>query len=139
MTTLALTPADLNRFLAENFADWVRDLGLEVTQTAPDHTVSRMANTPALSRVGGIISGQALMALADTTMVLATASHFGVFRPVATTNFDCQFLRPGVGEWIVCRADIVRAGKSLAFVEAEMLAEPSGKPVARAQATFYIP
>ena len=54
MTTPALTPADLNRFLAENFADWVRDLGLEVTQTAPDHTVSRMANTPALSRVGGI-------------------------------------------------------------------------------------
>ena len=139
MTDPALSPEDLNRLLEENFAQWVRDLGLEITQCAPDHAISRMANGPALSRVGGIISGQALMAMADTTMVLATASHFGTFRPVATTNFDCQFLRPGLGDWIVCRADIVRAGKSLAFVEAEMLAEPSGKPVARAQATFYIP
>lgn len=138
MTETALSPEDLNRFLAENFADWVRDLGLEVTLTAPDHTVSRMPNRPALARVGGIISGQALMAMADTTMVLATASAFGAFRPVATTNFACQFLRPGVGEWIVCRADIVRAGKAMAFVEAEMLSEPSGKPVARAQACFHV-
>jgi uncharacterized protein (TIGR00369 family) len=138
MTTPTLSPADLNRFLGENFADWVRDLQLDVTEVSESHTISRMPNSARLTRVGGIISGQALMTMADTTMVLATAGFFGSFRPVATTNFTCQFLRPGVGDWIVCRADIVRAGKSMAFVEAEMVAEPSGKPVARAQATFYV-
>lgn len=138
MTKPALTPADLNGFLSENFADWVRELGLEATEVTESHTVSRMPNSEKLTRVGGIISGQALMTMADTTMVLATAGFFGAFRPVATTNFTCQFLRPGVGDWIVCRADIVRAGKSMAFVEAEMVAEPSGKPVARAQATFFV-
>lgn len=138
MTAPALTPEDLNRFLAENFADWVRELGVEVTQVEPTHTVSRMANRPALARVGGFVSGQALMAMADTTMVLATAGHFGEFRPVATTNFASQFLRPGVGEWIVCRADIARAGTSMAFVEAELVSEPSGKHIARAQASFAV-
>jgi len=138
MTAPALTPEDLNRFLAENFADWVRDLWLEVTETAPDHTISRMPNRAALTRVGGIVSGQALMAMADTTMVLATAAHFGEFRPVATTNFASQFLRPGVGEWILCRADIVRTGKTMAFVEAELVAEPAGKQIARAQASFAV-
>ena len=138
MSTPALSPDELNRFLAENFAEWVRDLALEVTEVTESHTISRMPNSDRLARVGGIISGQALMTMADTTMVLATAGFFGSFRPVATTNFSCQFLRPGMGDWIVCRADIVRAGKSMAFVEAEMVAEPSGKPVARAQATFYV-
>mgnify|MGYP000713245633 CR=1 FL=1 len=138
MTPSALTPDDLNGFLADNFAQWVRDLALDVTEVSESHTISRMPNTDRLARVGGIISGQALMTMADTTMVLATAGYFGAFRPVATTNFTCQFLRPGVGDWIVCRADIVRAGKSMAFVEAEMVAEPSGKPVARAQATFFV-
>ena len=138
MPTPALTADDLNRFLSENFADWVRDLALDVTEVTESHTISRMPNSDRLARVGGIISGQALMTMADTTMVLATAGFFGSFRPGATTNVTCQCLRPGVGDWIVCRADIVRAGKSMAFVEAEMLAEPSGKPVARAQATFYV-
>lgn len=138
MTTVALTPADMNGFLADNFAPWVRDLALEITKVSDSHTVSRMPNSDRLARVGSIISGQALMTMADTTMVLATAGFFGSFRPVATTNFSCQFLRPGVGDWIVCRADIVRAGKSMAFVEAEILSEPSGKQVARAQATFYV-
>ena len=138
MTSPALTPADLNGFLADNFAPSVRDRAIDITDVAESHTISRMPNSDRLARVGGIISGQALMTMADTTMVLATAGFFGSFRPVATTNFTCQFLRPGIGEWIVCRADIVRAGKSMAFVEAEMVAEPSGKPVARAQATFYV-
>ena len=139
MVAPSLTAEALTRIYAENFADWVRDLGLEVTQASPDYIVSRMANTPRLARVGGMVSGQALMAMADTTMVLATAARFGRFRPVATTNFDCQFLRPCVGDWIVCRADIVRSGKSLAFVKAELVSEPSGKSVAQAQATFFLP
>lgn len=111
---------------------------MDFTEITEDYTISRMPNSDRLSRVGGIVSGQALMAMADTTMVLATAGFFGEFKPVATTNFDIQFLRPGVGEWLVCRADIVRAGKSLAFVRAEMVSEPSGKEVACAQATFFV-
>lgn len=138
MSDPALTAEDANRILAENFSDWVRELRMDFTEITEDYTISRMPNSDRLSRVGGIVSGQALMAMADTTMVLATAGFFGEFKPVATTNFDIQFLRPGVGEWLVCRADIVRAGKSLAFVRAEMVSEPSGKEVACAQATFFV-
>ncbi len=138
MSDAALSPDDANQILTENFSPWVRDLHMDFTEITEGYTISRMPNSDRLSRVGGIVSGQALMAMADTTMVLATAGFFGEFKPVATTNFDMQFLRPGQGEWLVCRADIVRAGKSLAFVRAEIVAEPTGKQVARAQATFYV-
>jgi len=134
-----MTPADAQSFLSENFAQWVLDLDLTVEEITATHVLTSMPLTERLARVGGIVSGQALAAMADTSMVLATAGHFGKFRPVATTNLDTQFLRPGTGDAITCRAEIVRAGKALVFTRAEMVAQPSGKGVATATATFYVP
>ena len=134
-----MTPADAQSFLAENFAQWVLDLDLTVEEITATHVLTSMPLTERLARVGGIVSGQALAAMADSSMVLATAGHFGEFRPVATTNLDTQFLRPGTGDSITCRAEIVRAGKALVFARAEMAARPSGKAVATATATFYLP
>lgn len=134
-----MTPDDLQQVLAEMFAPWVQDLGLTVTEATGDHVLTRMALTDRLARVGGIVSGQALAAMADTSMILALAAHRGGFVPAATTNLDVQFLRPGAGPAILCRAAIVRAGRSLAFARAEMSAEDSGKPVATATATLALP
>lgn len=134
-----MTPDDLQTILAENFADWVRALAPEVTEAASDHIVVRMPLGPHLARVGGIVSGQALAALADTSMVLAAIAHAGEFKPFATTDLHTQFLRPGSGRAILCRAEVVRAGRALVFTRADMREEDSGKPVAAATATFFAP
>jgi len=134
-----ISATDAQNILEEHFSDWVRDLQIEVGEITQTHCITYIPMTERLARHGGIISGQALMALADTTLVLATASAFGEFKPVATTNFNCQFLRPGVGDKIQCRAEIIRAGKSLAYVEAHLTSLPSAKAVAHTQATFYVP
>ncbi len=134
-----MTPETLQTLLSENFADWVQALDLTVTEAAPDHVTIRMPLGAHLARVGGIVSGQALAALADTTMVLAAVAHSGAFKPFATTDLHTQFLRPGTGSAILCRARIVRAGKALVFAHADMTEEDSGKPVATATATFYAP
>lgn len=134
-----MTPQDLDRLLQENFADWVRALDPEVVESSPDHVLVRMPLSDKLARVGGIVSGQALAALADTTMVLSAVAHAGTFKPFATTDLHTQFLRPGVGSAILCRAHVVRAGKALVFARAEMSEENSGKLVATATATFYAP
>ena len=133
------TPEMARRALDENFAPWVLDLGLEVVETGADHVLTRMPLTDRLARIGGIVSGQALAAMADTSMGLAGSSARGVFTPFATTNLDTQFLRPGSGSAILCRATVVRQGKALTFARAEMTAEDSGKPVATATATLYAP
>lgn len=132
-----MTPQDLQSVLAEGFADWVQALDLTVTEASPEETTLRMPLTPNLARMGGIVSGQALAALADTSMVLATFAHNGGVRALATTDLHTQFLRPGVGTAILCRASVVRAGKSLVFTRAEMSEEDSGKLVATATASFY--
>lgn len=128
-----------NQILNDMFAPWVNALGLRVDAMCCQGAALSMPITPEIARVGGIVSGQALAAMADTAMVFAVASHFKEFKLVATTNLDVQFLRPGSGEAIECRAAVVRAGKSVVFCRASMVALPSGKDVAQATATFMLP
>lgn len=134
-----MTPADAHTALTTHFAPWVLDLGLVVTKIAPSHTVTRMPLTSRLMRSGGIVSGQALTAQADTTVILALAGFLGDFVPAGTVTLDTQFLRPGTGSAILCKAEIVRAGRSMAFARAELTSEDSGKPIALATATLALP
>lgn len=127
-------------FLASSFAPWVQALNLRVDETTPEgRAVLSMPITDDVARMGGIVCGQALATLADTAMVLSTAAHFGAPRDVATTNLDTQFLSAGRGERISCTARITRAGRSLIFAQADLVALPDGRPVATASATFFVP
>ncbi|MGR3624336.1 PaaI family thioesterase [Pseudophaeobacter sp.] len=134
-----LSTDQIQAILDENFADWVRALNLTVTKASPQAVELRMPLADHLARVGGIVSGQALAALADTAMVLAAVAHAGEMKLFATTDLHSQFLRPGKGTAILCRAEVVRAGKALVFARAEMSEESSGKLVSTATATFYAP
>lgn len=132
-----MTPADLDTIFADNFAPWVKALDISTVSVDDGASTFRMPLTPDLARVGGIVSGQALAALADTCMVLAAIAHAGKMIPYATTNLDTQFLRPGVGTAILCRASVVRAGRAMVFMHADMTEESSGKIVATATATLF--
>lgn len=127
-------------FLADAFAPWVQALDLTVDEIDPEgRAVVSMPITEDIARMGGIVCGQSLATLADTAMVLSTAAHFGAPRDVATTNLDTQFLSAGRGARIRCTARITRAGRSLIFAQADLVALPDGKPVASASATFFVP
>ncbi|WP_073254469.1 PaaI family thioesterase [Shimia gijangensis] len=134
-----MTPATAHELLEQAFAPWVKALDLTITDISSSGATLTMPITDNLARMGGIVSGQALAAMADTAMVFASIGHLGQPHPVATTNLDTQFLRPATGDMIRCDAEIVRAGKALIFARATMTALPLNKPVATATATFYIP
>lgn len=132
-----VTPEIAQEILARFFASWVQALDLTIVSIDAEHALMRMPLGDHLARVGGIVSGQALAALADTTMVFAAIGHAGTPRQFATTDLHTQFLRPGVGSAILCRASVVRAGKALVFTRADMTQEDDGKIVATATATFF--
>lgn len=136
---MAMTMTDAEQLLDKAFAPWVKALNLSITEFSESGAVLEMPITENLVRVGGIVSGQALAAMADTAMVLASIGHLQAPTPVATTNLDTQFLRPAAGDLVRCEAEVVRAGKALIFARATMTAFPMNKPVATATATFYIP
>lgn len=134
-----LTKADLSAILADAFAPWVQDLNLSVEDIGSDGITMRLPADARLSRIGGIVSGQAMTAMADTTMVLALAAHFGGFRPVATVDIAMSFMRAIKSSDVLCEAQVRRAGRSLAFVHAELRGADDTQVAAVANGTFAIP
>lgn len=126
-------------FLGANFAEWILDLNITITQMSANGATLEIPIHPHIERVGGIVSGQALSSLADTAMVFACISALDAFVPVATTNLETRFLSGAKGDRIICDAQVVKKGRSLIFCEASMIALPSDKPVARSSATFFVP
>src|SRR4051812_6547063 len=103
----------LQSALAEYFAPWVQELGLRVEAFEEGSVTLRLPQSEALSRVGGMLCGQAMMAAADTAMVLALINHSGAFRPCTTVQMNSSFLKPLSGQDALVQARIVRAGKTL--------------------------
>ncbi len=127
------------RLLEDNFAPWVQALCPRVTAFGETGAVLQIPVTPDIARVGGIVCGQALATLADTSMVLAAAGFLGEFVPVATTNLETRFLSAARGEAVRCEARVIRGGRALIFAEAVLTSLPDGKLVAAASATFFRP
>ena len=69
-------------------------------------------------------------------MVFACIGHLDEMAPVSTVTLDTQFLRPATGDSIRALAEVTRAGRSMIFTRCTLIAEPSGKAVALATATF---
>ena len=124
--------------LPEYFAPWVRALGLQVEAFDAGSVTLRLPQNGQLSRVGGMLCGQAMMAAADTAMVLALINHFGGFKPCTTVQMNSSFLKPLSGQDALVEARVVRAGKSLAFGEIDIRGAEDGKSACRATTTYAL-
>ena len=124
----------LNDALASVFAEWVRMLELRRLDARPGEVVLALPVTPRHVHAGNVMSGQTLMAAADTAMVLAVMSRLGSFRPMTTVQLQTTFLRPVAADAGEARvvATVLRMGKSLAFGEVRI---STGDGVLAAHAT----
>ncbi len=138
MTEPALSHASLQQALADLFAPWVQALGLQVESFGPGEVTLRLPQSDALARVGGMLCGQAMMAAADTAMVLALITHFGQFRPCSTVQLSSTFLKPLSGQDALVTARVLRAGKTMAFGDIDLRGASDGKSVLRASTTYAL-
>jgi uncharacterized protein (TIGR00369 family) len=127
------------RLLQEVAAPWVQELGMQVESADERELHLVVPVRPALVHGGGVLCGQAMMAVADTAMVLALSSNLGGFRPMTTVQLQTSFLKPvpGTAESIRVRATVLRRGKSLAFGEIA-LHGPDGTLAAHATTTYAL-
>lgn len=128
----------LQSALAEYFAPWVQSLRLQVEDFDAASVTLRLPQDPQLSRVGGMLCGQAMMAAADTAMVLALINQFGQFKPCTTVQMNTSFLKPLSSQDALVQARVVRAGKSLAFGEIDIRGAGDGKSASRASVTYAL-
>ena len=137
-TAAAPDAAALQSALAELFAPWVQALGLRVECVGERSVVLRLPVTPALARQGGMLCGQAMMAAADTAMVLAIVTQIGSERNMTTVQLNTSFLKPLANQDALVTARVIRAGKNLVFGEIDIVAASDGKSVCRASTTYAL-
>lgn len=133
-----VTTDTLQQALADWFAPWVQALGLTVESFSDGEVTLRLPHNDQLSRVGGMVCGQALMAAADTAMVLAIVTRLGNQRPMTTVQLNTSFLKPLSNQDALVTARIVRAGKNLVFGEMDISGARDGQSVCRASTTYAL-
>ena len=141
------TTEEARRILGDVFAPWVRDLGLSVDavdyerpdDAGPDWqpgALLRMAFSDRLCRHGGVVCGQALMALADTAMVIAMVAANRGYRPMTTVDQTTHFMRAVASSDVLADARVVRLGRTMSFGRVTLLAATDRKPVAMCSSAF---
>ena len=129
----------LNEALATVVAPWVRGLALHVTEAREGEVVLSLPVSAMVVHGGGVLCGQAMMAAADTAMVLAVMTRLGGFKPMTTVQLQTSFLKPVPGDSGHARllARVLRMGKSLVFGEI-LLYSASGDLAAHSTTTYAL-
>ncbi|NEU99070.1 PaaI family thioesterase [Bradyrhizobium uaiense] len=138
---------DAKRVLGDVFAPWVQDLNLSIEQFDiaapaggdPDRqpgAILRMPFSERLCRNGGIVCGQALMAFADTAMVLANLAANKGYRPMTTVDQTTHFMRAVTASDVLADARVVRLGRTMSFGRVTLLSATDNKPVAMVSSAF---
>ncbi|MCZ7417547.1 MULTISPECIES: PaaI family thioesterase [unclassified Streptomyces] len=135
---MTLTLVEANKVLADNFAPWVTDLGLTVVDTGERRAVLRLPWSERLARDGGGLSGQALMAAADTATVVAVSVARGEYGPMTTVQQSTSFQRAVTGVDVLVEAVVTKLGRRMAFADVAMTAEGVAEVAARASTVYAL-
>ncbi|MFF3463710.1 PaaI family thioesterase [Streptomyces sp. NPDC002619] len=135
---MTLTTAEADKILSANFAPWVLDLGLSVEGVGEDRAVLRLPWSHRLAREGGALSGQALMAAADTATVIAISAARGGFVPMTTVQQSTSFQRAVTGADVLIEAVLTKLGRRMAFADITLTDGSSGTIAARASTVYAI-
>jgi uncharacterized protein (TIGR00369 family) len=138
-----MTMADENRNLVERIfreARFIHLLGIELKSVGFGWCETQVTASANHHQQHGLIHAGVLMTIADHTCGGAAASVVPEDKDVITVENRVTFLRRATGSILSCRADVLRAGKNLIFVEASVSTEneEGREMVARASSTLAV-
>lgn len=121
-------------------AQFIGYLGIELISCGDGWCETRMKVSPPLRQQHGYVHAGALTTIADHTCGGAAATTVPEGQDVITVENKVSFLRPASGSEVFCRANVLRAGRTLVFVEAEVTVESEkGRViVAKASSTLAV-
>ena len=102
-------------------------LSATLTNVAPGLVQIAIRPDPAISQQHGFVHAGAVSAIADTAAGYAALSLMPPNRGVLTTEFKINFVAPAVGDRILARGKVVKAGRTLTLAQTEVFAESGGQ------------
>jgi uncharacterized protein (TIGR00369 family) len=102
-------------------------VGAEVEEVSAGSCVIALRARPELMQHNGLFHGGVIAFLVDNTTTAAAATMVSDADLVLTAEYKLNLLAPGIGERLVCRAQVVKSGRMLTVVEAKVYAATGGK------------
>jgi uncharacterized protein (TIGR00369 family) len=136
---LRLDKEALAAFLDKAFPPAARPSYGRIQSVALDHVRMTLEPRPEMIRPGDIVSGPALMGLADVAAYAVILAHLGPVAMAVTYSLNVTFLRPCRLETIMADARLLRLGRRLATVEVRLWQGREDRLVALATVGYALP
>ena len=101
-------------------------LGARLLSVAAGNVEIELLPTPAVSQQHGFVHAGAVSAIADTSAGYAALTLMPAGRGVLTTEFKINLVAPAIGERIVARGSVVKAGRILTLAQSSVFAIVDG-------------
>lgn len=102
-------------------------IGAVLTKLAPGEVEIEMPVSHGVRQQHGFVHGGVVGSLADSACGFAALTIAAPDSGVLTTEFKCNFLAPSVGEKLIARGSIIKAGRTLTLTEARIYGVAEGK------------
>jgi uncharacterized protein (TIGR00369 family) len=110
-------------------------IGMKLVDLKPDVAVINIEMRDDLRHPGGVLHGGVTATLIDTAMAFAVRTRLAPTDQTATIDLTVHYLRPHFDGTFTCTAKVVRAGKRIFTVAADVVNE-SGDHIATAVSTY---
>lgn len=110
-------------------------IGMKLVDLERGRAVISIEMRDDLKQPNGILHGGVTAALIDTAMAFAVRTHLDPTEPTATIDLTVHYLRPHSSGTVTCKANVIRAGRRIFTVSADVLNE-TGKLIATAVSTY---
>lgn len=138
----ALDPAVVQALVQRGFdgAPFVKDIGLQFLACGTGWCEAALNLQPRHFQHTGVVHAGVITTLADHCAGGAGQLMCSPGEHVVTLEFKINLLRPGIGERLTCRADVLKPGRSFHVVEAQVWAHRGGEKalVAKLNATLAV-
>ncbi len=110
-------------------------IGMKLVGLKPDEAAISIEMRDDLRQPSGVLHGGVTATLIDTAMAFAVRTRLAMDEATATIDLTVHYLRPHITGIFTCTAKVVRAGKRIFTVSAEVHNE-EGKLIATAISTY---
>lgn len=112
-----------------------RSLGMVLVNLHLDEAAIKMEMRNDLRQPSGVLHGGVTATLIDTAMAFAVRTRLPIDEATATIDLTIHYLRPHTTGPFICTAKVLRAGKRIFTVSADVINE-AGKLIATAISTY---
>jgi uncharacterized protein (TIGR00369 family) len=101
-------------------ANFINDLGIEINKIEAGYCETILRIKEKHLQQDGFVHAGVLATIADHTAGGAAASMIKDTQTILSIEFKINMLRPAIGEELICKAKVIKNGKTISIVDSEV-------------------